>query len=409
MAIASSIERESSFTPVKSLPQLFSGNAARFGNRPCMREKHRGIWRQWTWQQVFEDVRALAAAFHALEVKPGDRIVIVGENRPRLYWAMSAAQWLGSTPVPLAADTPADALSRIVAEQHVSVVVVDGSGQYEKLLQAGEAIRAKLSHVIVDNMAGLEASETLPVSPMDDMIAAGKQADSATKAELDQALSSRQLMDCVADLPFPHITLGSPAESWSQMQSISVTHADAIECAERDIKVYNVGNKDDVVAYLPFGSWADLYSSHILPLSAGATVNFPEAADTVAVDVREIGPTIHFIPDWAVAKLRGMTLARAKGSGGRRLAKLIDACRARRNPWTLLLQIFVLWPMCDVLGFSRTRIVFVVGVPKSDAVDFLTALGIRSVQSKEPGARTIATCNLLSSVHAGISAPSAVH
>ncbi|TQF27589.1 hypothetical protein UNPF46_30145 [Bradyrhizobium sp. UNPF46] len=409
MTIASIIERDRSSTGAKSLPQLFSDNAAQLGNRPCMREKHRGIWRQWTWQQVFEDVRALAAAFHELGVKPGDRMIILGENRPRLYWAMSAAQWLGSTPVPLAADTPADALARVVAELDVSVVVVDGSGQYEKLLRAGEAIRPKLNKVIVDNLAGLEVSEALPVNPMDDLITAGRQAGSPTKAKLDQALSSRQLQDCVADLPFSHITLGSPAESWSQMQSVRVTHADAIEYADQDLKAHELGNKDDVIAYLPFGSWADLYGSHILPLTTGVTVNFPEAADTIAVDIREIGPTIHFIPDWAIKKLRDAALARAEGAGGARLAKSIEACRVRRNPWTLLLQVVLLWPMRDVLGLSRTRIMFIVGDPKRGAVDFLTALGIPSVQSKEPRARAIATSNLLSSARAGISIPSVVH
>ncbi|WP_454624666.1 AMP-binding protein [Bradyrhizobium cenepequi] len=405
--MVSSIERESGLN-VTSLPQLLLKNASRLGNRACMREKHRGIWRQWSWQQVLEGVRALAAAFQLRGVKQGDRIAIVGENRPRLYWAMSAAQWLGSVPVLLAADTPADVLARVLAERQVSVVVVDGSGQFEKLLQAGGAVRIRLRDVIVDNPFGLQAGDTLSFSVMDDLIAAGEQVDPATQAALDRTLSLRRLENCVADLPFSDITLGSPRDAWSQTQSTIISHADAIEFAGQDSKAYDVNAKDDLVAYLPFGSWADLYSSHILPLLAGATVNFPEAADTLAVDIREIGPTVHFIPDWAIEKLRKATLARAKGSRRERLAKLIDACRVRRNPLTLVLRVCYLWPLRDVLGFSRTRIVFTFGSPKSEAIDFLTALGIRTDQSRGLGARKIATSALGSGLCIATSAKSAV-
>jgi long-subunit acyl-CoA synthetase (AMP-forming) len=150
MAVALTMNSESDVAvAAKGLPQLFCGQAARLGDRPCMREKHRGIWRQWTWRQVSDDVRALVAAFLALGVRPSDSIVLIGENRPRLYWAMISVQWLGAVPVPLPADTPTDALSRVLIERRPSVVVLDGAGQYHKILEAAELARTEVSRAIV--------------------------------------------------------------------------------------------------------------------------------------------------------------------------------------------------------------------------------------------------------------------
>ena len=61
------------------------------GERPAMREKGLGIWQTWSWAEVAREVRAIACGLSALGFKRGDRLAIIGDNRPRLYWAMAAA------------------------------------------------------------------------------------------------------------------------------------------------------------------------------------------------------------------------------------------------------------------------------------------------------------------------------
>ena len=72
--------------------KLLIRNAREFGERPAMREKDLGIWQTWTWAEVLEEVKAYAVGLKQLGLKRGDKIAIVGDNRPRLYWAMTAAQ-----------------------------------------------------------------------------------------------------------------------------------------------------------------------------------------------------------------------------------------------------------------------------------------------------------------------------
>ena len=85
-------------------------------DKPAFREKHLGIWQTWTWSQVNEEVRALACGLAAIGFQRGMNLAIIGDNRPRLYWAMLAAQSLGGVPVPLYQDAPAADMAYVLQD-----------------------------------------------------------------------------------------------------------------------------------------------------------------------------------------------------------------------------------------------------------------------------------------------------
>ena len=78
-----------------TFPRLLLQHARTRPNHPATREKDLGIWQTWTWAQVADEVRALACGLAADGFKRGMHLAIVGDNRPRLYWSMIAAQALG--------------------------------------------------------------------------------------------------------------------------------------------------------------------------------------------------------------------------------------------------------------------------------------------------------------------------
>ena len=90
-----------------TFPKLLRWHASVRGRRPAMRHKDRGIWITWTWSEVRELTLLMAHGFRKLGINRGDRIAIAGANRPRLYWAVTAAQTLGAIPVPVYADAVA--------------------------------------------------------------------------------------------------------------------------------------------------------------------------------------------------------------------------------------------------------------------------------------------------------------
>src|SRR3954453_13731848 len=92
-------------------PKLLLDQARRRGDKPANREKDYGIWQSWSWRQVADEVAALANGLAAMGFRRGDKLTIIGDNRPRLYWAIAATQSLGGVPVPIYQDAAADEMA----------------------------------------------------------------------------------------------------------------------------------------------------------------------------------------------------------------------------------------------------------------------------------------------------------
>jgi long-chain acyl-CoA synthetase len=90
-----------------TFPRLMLEHAAQRPGAPALREKEFGIWQTLNWQQLATLVREIAGGLAAAGLRRGQHMVVVGENRPRLYAAMLAAQSLGAIPVPLYQDAAA--------------------------------------------------------------------------------------------------------------------------------------------------------------------------------------------------------------------------------------------------------------------------------------------------------------
>ena len=131
-------------------------NAVRFAARPAMRHKEFGIWQSWTWAELASEVRALATGLARLGVARGDRIAVIGANRPKLYWSIMAAQMLGAVPVPVYADAVADELAFVLAHAEVRYAAVQDQEQVDKLLAITDRLPT-LAHILYDEPRGLRS------------------------------------------------------------------------------------------------------------------------------------------------------------------------------------------------------------------------------------------------------------
>src|SRR5438477_1339576 len=104
---------EAAVADLTTLPRLLLRNARDFARRTAIREKDRGIWQAQTWQQYHDHVRDFALGLQALGFRRGDKLSVIGDNRPRLYWAQMAAQALGGIAVPAYQDSIAKELAYV--------------------------------------------------------------------------------------------------------------------------------------------------------------------------------------------------------------------------------------------------------------------------------------------------------
>ena len=140
--------QESSAT---TFPRCLLAHATQRPDHPAHREKDLGIWQTYSWSQVAREVRELACGLAALGFQRGMNLAVVGDNRPRLYWAMTAAQALGGVPVPLYQDAIANEMVYVLDDAEIAFAIVEDQEQVDKLLEVqpqlaerGRAVRCLL-------------------------------------------------------------------------------------------------------------------------------------------------------------------------------------------------------------------------------------------------------------------------
>ena len=144
-----------------TFPKLLSHHAKVRPQSAAVREKDKGIWQTWSWSQVEEEVRRLACGLAAHGLKRGDKIAIVGDNRPRLYWTMTAAQAIGAIPVPMYQDSVAGEMTFVVDHAEIRFAVVEDQEQVDKMFEIKERCPS-VETVIYDDSRGLRHYEQDP-------------------------------------------------------------------------------------------------------------------------------------------------------------------------------------------------------------------------------------------------------
>ncbi|HEX9583517.1 MAG TPA: AMP-binding protein, partial [Gammaproteobacteria bacterium] len=137
-----------------TFPKLLAENARRYGDKHALREKEFGIWQSWTWRQLADEVRALALGFAALGIRRGDKVAIIGDNRPRLYGAMCAVQAMGGIPVPMYQDSVAEELQFVLEHAETRFAIAEDQEQVDKLLEIKDRC-PKLEQIIYLDPRGL--------------------------------------------------------------------------------------------------------------------------------------------------------------------------------------------------------------------------------------------------------------
>ena len=358
---------------------------------PATREKNLGIWQTWTWSQVAAEVRAIACGLASLGFRRGDHLAIIGDNRPRLYWSMIAAQCLGGVPVPMYQDAPANEFVYVLNDARIAYAMVEDQEQVDKMLEARPQV-ASLSHVVYDEGRGLRdyaGAGFEGVGAYDALVAAGREYDRAHPGFFDGEVAKGKGSD-VSIMLYTSGTTGRP-------KGVRQSHAAFITAAEGGISFDRLTADDSVLSYLPMAWVGDHLFSFAQWIVAGFTINCPESADTVRTDLREIGPTYYFAPPAIFESLRTQVMIRMEDAGTikRRVFHwAIDVARrcgadvlagkpvpAGDRMRYAIGNILVYGPLRNVLGMSRIRIAYTAGAAIGpDLFRFYRSIGINVKQ-----------------------------
>ena len=371
-----------------TLPSLLARNARDFANRPAIREKDRGIWQTWTWRQYHDQVRDFALGLAALGFRRGDRLSVIGDNRPRLYAAQLAAQSLGGVSVAVYQDSIAKELAYVWDNAEVSVIVAEDQEQVDKVL----ALRAELPAlrvVVYDDPRGMSGYRHDWLKSYQDVQEAGRKFG-AEHAGYFEAEIGKGKPDDVAIFCYTSGTTGHP-------KGAMITHANAIGVAQVFCREAGVEPEDTCLAYLPMAWAGDSTYTLFASLVAGFCTNCPESPETVQRDLRELGPTTVLAPPriWE-NMLTGIQVRAADATPVKRhtfnffrsAAERAEILRADGKPVpatlrmaTALGEFFVYGPVRDQLGLRQAKWALTGGAPLGpDTFRFFRSIGVNLKQ-----------------------------
>ncbi|MDP7045610.1 MAG: AMP-binding protein, partial [SAR324 cluster bacterium] len=371
-----------------TIPKLLLDHSKRRGDSPANRHKDFGIWQSWTWSEVAIEVRNLACGLAKLGFKRGDKLAVIGDNRPRLYWSMVAAQALGGIPVPLYQDSVAEEMVYVLENSDAKFAIVQNQEQTDKLLEIKDRL-PHLEYICYEEPRGMRAYTEEFIFYYKDIQQTGRAFHGENPDYFLREVENGQGSD-ISIFLYTSGTTGKP-------KGVVLTQENLLITSRNSLAFDNITGEEEALAYLPMAWVGDNLFSFAQAYVAGFCVNCPEGPETVMTDLREIGPTYYFAPPAIYEAVLTKVMIRMEDAGkikrlmfkyfmdlaksvGIRILDGKSVSIAERALYGLG-NLLVYGPLKNNLGLSRTRLAYTAGEAIGPEIfSFFRSLGINIKQ-----------------------------
>ena len=369
-----------------TLPKLLRENFKKYGNKKvAMREKDRGRWIPYTWENYYYKVRYFSLGLISLGLKRNDKVSILGENKPEWYYAELATQSAGAIVVGIFTDCIPSEVKYYLEHSDSNFAVVHDQEQVDKILQIRHDLPL-LKKIICWDEKGLWSYHDSFIIFFDEVLKLGEAYDKENPhlfdANVDQGCGNDIGVIC-----YTSGTTGLPKGAMLDQNWL-------VEMVRQwSVMDEWIGKNYEYVSFIP-PAWSTEQGMGIAgSLVAGVTVNFPEEPETVQEDLREIGPHVLFYGArlWEAVNrmiqtkildaspLKRLTF-RVFRPIGYKLVKIEESSRPIPVLWRIL-GFMAYWalfkPMRDKLGLKRVEVAYSAGAAISpDIIRFFKVLGI---------------------------------
>jgi long-chain acyl-CoA synthetase len=368
-----------------TLIRILARNADLLGRRVAMREKHLGIWQETSWSQLLDDTLACAAGMEHLGFDSEDALLVMGDNRPRLYMGMLATGMLGGYAMPVYPDATHDEIRHFMHEANVRFVLAEDQEQVDKVLELGD-LNKPIDHIIYDEPRGLAGYPNPGLVSWDKLLAIGADRLRA-EPKLRDALIERAEPDGPAVLVHSSGTTGKP-------KGVVLSHSNLLAGVGNAHRGGAFAFGETILAYLPMAWVGDFAITVAAGVALHFTINIPERQETVLHDLREVAPTFYLaaprswdnmlttiqvrmedstpLKKWLYDVFMSSALASERRKLEGKQPSLTERLMRQLGEW------LIFGPIKDQLGLTRLRSAFTGGEAiGEDTFVFYRALGVK--------------------------------
>jgi long-chain acyl-CoA synthetase len=367
-----------------TIPKLLFNNYSKHPNAVALREKRYGVWNEFTWKDYFEKVKYFALGLKALGLQRGDKISIIGENKPEWFCAELGAQSIGGIAVGIYTDAGPLEVAHFTGHSGSRIVVAHDQEQVDKLLQIQDKL-PKMYKVIYWDDRGLWNYEDPLLMSYDSVLELGRNYEKEHPGVFEEEINTGK-EDDLAVISYTSGTTGLP-------KGAMISHRQLVSLAKlgRDLDEWT--DEDEYVSFVP-PAWITEQCIGITGcILSRMKASFAESPESIQENIREIGASVLFYGprNWESV----VRMVQAKISDAHPFKrflytlflpvgyKVADIRLARKK--TGLLWRYLNWiaymalfrQLLDKLGFTKVRTAYTAGSAISpDILRFFHAIGV---------------------------------
>jgi long-chain acyl-CoA synthetase len=290
---------------VTTLVELFRHAVSR--ERNLLNYKKDGHWRRVSSRELESQVREVAMGLHALDVKVGDRVGILSENRVEWTLADLGVINCGALDAPIYATQSPKQVAYILNDAGVEVLFISNQAQYDRVRDA--LVNCPKLRVIIsfDPIVAPAAS----VMSFDDLLARGRAAD-AEEPGLYETMREIVTPESLATLIYTSGTTGDP-------KGVMLTHANLVSNTLANFQNSELKEGEVALTFLPFSHILERTTIYMY-LYAGVSVHYAESVETVARDMVEVRPHFMTSVPRLFEKVQARAMEKAEEKGERQAA-----------------------------------------------------------------------------------------
>ncbi|MFK7862563.1 MAG: long-chain fatty acid--CoA ligase [Granulosicoccus sp.] len=290
-----------------TVPALFRQRCQQLSDQVAHREKDRGIWQSFTWQDYYDNARLIGLGLLSLGLKRGQPVSLLAEDRKEWLYCDMAIIAAGGITNGIYTTDAAEQLAYLINDSDSPFLFVENDEQLDKYLAIADQVPG-LQKIIVFERDGLREFNHERVIFLDDLIALGEQQAKADKDLFERTIEGAK-PDDTAILIYTSGTTGRP-------KGAMVTHRNMLYQMMNTVPLLQTRPSDEQLCFLPLCHIYERLLSVMSQLACGLTVNFTESVETVVENLQEVSPhTFAAVPRFWEKLYSQVQIRRAEATG----------------------------------------------------------------------------------------------